>query len=83
MAKWQFGKPINEMNYGELAEELIHIIDLADNCDVDVEAIRQVLDIIEEKYPLNVEFKSVDESWAEFREQYLDLGKRALKLDQC
>ena len=56
MAKWQFGKPVNEMNYGELAEELIHIIDLADNCDVDVEAIRQVLDIIEEKYPLNVEF---------------------------
>ena len=58
MAKWQFGKPINVMNYGELAEELIHIIDLADNCDVDVEAIRQVLDIIEEKYPLNVEVKS-------------------------
>ena len=75
MAKWQFGKPVNEMNYGELAEELIHIIDLAGNCDIDVEAIRQVLDIIEEKDPLNVEFKSVDESWAEFREQYLDLGK--------
>ena len=75
MAKWQFGKPVNEMNYGELAEELIHIIDLAGNCDIDVEAIRQVLDIIEEKYPLNVEFKSADESWAEFREQYLDLGK--------
>ena len=75
MAKWQFSKLVKEMDYRELAEELLHIVDLADNCDVDVEAIRQVLGIIEEKYPLNVEFKSVDESWAEFREQYLDLGK--------
>ena len=72
MAKWQFSKLVKEMDYRELAEELLHIVDLADNCDVDVEAIRQVLGIIEEKYPLNVEFKSVDERWVEFCDQYLD-----------
>ena len=75
MAKWQFGNPVNEMNYGELADELVYIVELAENYDVDVEAISKILDIIDAKYPMDTELKNVDESWAEFCEHYLELRK--------
>ena len=71
MAKWNFWKPIKEMDFRELADELVNIVRLSENSNVNVAAITQVLDVIDEKYPLNVKFKPVDEMWAEFCEQYM------------
>ena len=72
MAKWYFWKPIEEMNFQELADELIDIVCLSEDHDIDVDAISQVLDVIDEKYPLNVEFRPVDEMWLEFCEKYIN-----------
>ena len=72
MAKWYFWKPIEDMNFQELADELVDIVSLCEDHDIDVDAITQVLDVIDEKYPLNVEFRPVDEMWVEFCEQYIN-----------
>lgn len=72
MAKWNFWKPMDEMNFQELADELIEIVCTSEDYDIDVDAISQILDVIDEKYPLNVKFKPVDEMWAELCEQYIN-----------
>lgn len=72
MAKWYFWKPIEEMNFQELVDELVDIVCLSEDHDIDVDAISQVLDVIDEKYPLNVEFRPADEMWLEFCVQYIN-----------
>ena len=75
MAKWKYRKPILQMKFEELADELVAIVDYSENGDVDVEAIEQILNVIDEKYPLDVKFKSVEESWAEFCEYYMNTSE--------
>ena len=72
MAIWYFWKPIEEMNFQELADELEDIVILSEEHDIDVDAITQVLDVIDEKYPTSMEFKPVDKMWAEFCEQFIN-----------
>ena len=71
MAKWSFWKPIKEMDYRELADELVNIVRLSKNSNVDVAAITQVLNVIDEKYPSKTEFRPFEEVWSEFCEQYM------------
>jgi len=75
MAKWKYRKPILQMKFEELADELVAIVDYSENGDVDVEAIAQILNVIDEKYPLDVKFESVEESWAEFCEYYMNASE--------
>ena len=75
MAKWKYRKPILQMKFEELAHELVAIVDYSENGDVDVEAIAQILNVIDEKYPLDVKFESVEESWAEFCEYYMNASE--------
>lgn len=75
MTIWNYRKPIYKMTLDELAEELVAIVECSENGDVDVEAIEQILNVIDEKYPLDVKFKSVEESWAEFCEYYMNTSE--------
>jgi len=75
MTIWNYRKPIYEMTLDELAEELVAIVECSENGDVDVEAIEQILNVIDEKYPLDVKFESVEESWAEFCEYYMNASE--------
>lgn len=73
MTTWNYRKPVHEMTYDELAEELVAIVECAENGDVDVGAIEHILDVIDEKYPLDITFRPVEESWAEFCELYVGI----------
>ena len=73
MTTWNYRKPVHEMAFDELAEELMAIVDCAENGDVDVGAIEWILDVIDEKYPVDVTLTSVEESWAKFCELYVDI----------
>lgn len=73
MATWCFGKSLNEMEFEELVDEMMRIVYLAEDFDVDVDAIARILDTIDEMFPLDIIQRSAEESWAEFCECYIDV----------
>lgn len=73
MATWCFGKSLSEMEFEELVDEMMRIVALAEDFDVDVDAIARILDTIDEKFPLDIIQRSAEESWAEFYECYVDI----------
>ena len=74
VSTWIFNYPLEEMSEDQLRDALVDILFAsASDTDLDLNAIDQVLDLLEEKYPLPQRIPTAEESLAAFHKKYSHL----------